>query len=210
MKPLNIIIAENLTIHRKNNLLSQSEVAFLLNYSDKSLSKWEQGHAIPSLDILMKLTKIYNVTLDDIVTDKDIVRIDERKEYEKLVKRQYNRLIISLLSISGVWIIATIVYSVLAMANVNNASLAFLWSLPITALMAYVFNLFWGKKSFSLFIISITLWMILAAFYLTLYFIKPMREIFFIGFPIQIALILANYVSKTILSHNNKKKDLNT
>ncbi len=207
MKTLNEIIAENLTIQRKNNLLTQSEVAFLLNYSDKSVSKWEQGHAVPTLEILMELTKIYNTSLDELVTDKDIKKIDERKEFENLVKKQYSRLVISLLSIALIWVIATIIYSVLAIADVPKGSLAYLWSAPITALTAFVFNFFWGKRTYSTLILSLLLWLTLTAFYITLHFIKPMRELFYIGVPIQIVIILTKHLSKTIFSHNKKTKE---
>ncbi len=207
MKTLNEIISENLIIHRKNNLLTQSEVAFLLNYSDKSISKWEQGHAVPTLEILMELTKIYNTSLDELVTDKDIKKIDERKEYENLVKKQYSRLVISLLSISLIWIIATIIYSVLAIADVPKGSLAYLWSAPISALSAFIFNYFWGKRSYSTLILSVLLWLTLVAFYITLHYIKPMRELFYIGLPIQIAIILAKNLSRTIFAHNKKTKE---
>lgn len=206
MKTLNDIISENLVIQRKNNLLTQSEVAFLLNYSDKSVSKWEQGHAIPTLEILMELTKIYNTTLDELVTDKDIKKIDERKEFENLVKKQYSRLIVSLLSISCVWIIATIIYSVLTMAGVSNGSLAYLWSVPITALMSFIFNFIWGKRSISTLIISVLLWLTLAAIYITLYVVEPMVQIFYIGIPIQVAIILTKYITKTVITNQTKRK----
>lgn len=206
MKTLNDIISENLIIQRKNNLLTQSEVAFLLNYSDKSVSKWEQGHAIPTLEILMELTKIYNTTLDELVTDKDIKKIDERKEFENLVKKQYSRLIVSLLSISCVWIIATIIYSVLTMAGVSNGSLAYLWSVPITALMSFIFNFIWGKRSISTLIISVLLWLTLASIYITLYVVEPMVQIFYIGIPIQVTIILTKYITKTVITNQTKRK----
>ena len=43
------IIASNLTKYRKNLGLTQLELAEKLNYSDKTLSKWERGESIPTL-----------------------------------------------------------------------------------------------------------------------------------------------------------------
>ncbi len=204
MKTLNEIISENLILHRKNNLLTQSEVAYLLNYSDKSVSKWEQGHSIPTLEVLMELSKIYNVTLDELVTDKDIKRIDERKELEKLVKKRYSRLIISLISITGIWIISTIIYSTLTMLNIPNASLAYLWSVPTTTLMAFLFNIIWGKRNMSFIILSLLLWLTISAIYITTYSYYPMKELFYIGVPIQVVIFLTRYIKESITQSRNK------
>ena len=48
------IIASNLTKYRKNLGLTQLELAEKLNYSDKTLSKWERGESIPDIVTLVK------------------------------------------------------------------------------------------------------------------------------------------------------------
>ena len=70
MENLNFVIAKNLTALRKNNKLTQLELAKLLNYSDKAVSKWENGESVPSIDVLHRISKIYNVSLDYIVGEK--------------------------------------------------------------------------------------------------------------------------------------------
>ena len=67
MENLNLIIAKNLTALRKKNKLTQIELAKLLSYSDKAISKWENGESVPSVDVLYRISKIYNVSLDFIV-----------------------------------------------------------------------------------------------------------------------------------------------
>ena len=49
MEKLNFIIAKNLSELRRKNKLTQLEVAEKLNYSDKAVSKWEQGEALPGI-----------------------------------------------------------------------------------------------------------------------------------------------------------------
>ena len=66
MENINIIIGKNLSNLRKQAKLTQMELAEKFNYSDKSISKWEAGDSMPSIEILNDLAKFYNVSLDYI------------------------------------------------------------------------------------------------------------------------------------------------
>ena len=67
---------------RKNKNLTQEDLAILLDISDKSVSKWENGSSKPSLDNLKKLSNIFDVTLDDLLeVDKDV----KKKKIVKIV-----------------------------------------------------------------------------------------------------------------------------
>ena len=48
MKDLKETVAEKLVYLRKENKMTQAELAEKLNYSDKSVSKWERGEALPT------------------------------------------------------------------------------------------------------------------------------------------------------------------
>ena len=61
------IIGKNITRLRKIANMTQLELAEKLNYSDKSVSKWEQGNGIPDVRILMQIAELFGVTLDDLV-----------------------------------------------------------------------------------------------------------------------------------------------
>lgn len=52
---------------RKGNNLTQRFVAYQLDVSDKSVSKWETGKARPDLEKLKKLSTLYNVPLEDLL-----------------------------------------------------------------------------------------------------------------------------------------------
>ena len=49
MSEVKQIIGANLTELRKKKHLTQAELASKLNYSDKAISKWEHGDAVPSI-----------------------------------------------------------------------------------------------------------------------------------------------------------------
>ena len=53
---------------RKQNKLSQSQLAKDLNISPSALGMYEQGRRMPSLDILVKLSAYFHVSLDYLIT----------------------------------------------------------------------------------------------------------------------------------------------
>ena len=54
---------------RKN--LSQGELADALDVSRQSISKWETGASVPELDKLIRLSEIFDVSLDELITGKE-------------------------------------------------------------------------------------------------------------------------------------------
>ena len=61
------IIAKNLIELRKLSHLTQAELAEKLNYSDKAVSKWERNESYPETENLIAISKLFNVSLDDLV-----------------------------------------------------------------------------------------------------------------------------------------------
>ena len=60
---LRMQIAENIAYYRKQNGDTQAELAEKLNYSDKSVSKWERGDGTPDIYILAKIAALYKITV---------------------------------------------------------------------------------------------------------------------------------------------------
>ena len=56
-------IGKRIAMLRKQNGWSQAELAAMLNVSDKSVSKWENG-GLPSVDLFPQLSKVFNVSID--------------------------------------------------------------------------------------------------------------------------------------------------
>ena len=203
---LNEIISKNLIELRKKNKLTQLELAEKLDFSNKSISKWESGEAIPNIEILMKLASLYNVNLDyfvnevhqedNISTAKDNENEPEKKVEKKRVSRYvYNRITITLLCVSVVWIVATYMF-VFAPHLMTPTYLPFLWAVPISFTMAIIFNSIWGRARDSFVYASFLLWTLLTCLYFTL----PVKfwQIFLLGVPLQIAIILlANLILNT-------------
>ena len=64
---------------RKKCNYTQQELAEKLYISDSVISKWERGESSPSLDLLIGIAEIYDMTLSELIGDDDTLR--EVKNY---------------------------------------------------------------------------------------------------------------------------------
>ncbi len=73
-----MILAEKITILRKQNGWSQEDLAEQLDVSRQSVSKWESGTSIPDLDKILKLSNLFGVSTDYLLKDdhEEIAHID--------------------------------------------------------------------------------------------------------------------------------------
>lgn len=58
-------LGEKIVEARKKKGLTQKELGALLHVSDKVISKWETGKALPDLDMFKELTKILDINVDE-------------------------------------------------------------------------------------------------------------------------------------------------
>ncbi|CAJ1185025.1 hypothetical protein CPR19088_GLDEOEPO_01818 [Companilactobacillus paralimentarius] len=61
-------LASNIVKYRKKNQLSQEQLAEALSISRQSISKWETGENLPSIDNLISLSGLLDISLDELIT----------------------------------------------------------------------------------------------------------------------------------------------
>lgn len=191
MKTLRQIVGENLTELRKNKKLTQFELAEQLNYSDKSISKWENGDNLPDLETLNELCNFYGVTLDylthPVEENKDKYVLNKDIEKKDLVNHIFITLFVNLV----VWFIATIVFVYALIKEIEGPYwLAFVYAVPLSCIITAVFTRVYFRKVRLLFFVSwsIFIWSLTACAFLTALpdIIWP---IFLVGVPAQGALV---------------------
>ena len=64
---MNLETAKRLLKYRKLHNLSQEKLAEQIGVSRQAVSKWERGEASPDTDNLIALSKLYNISLDELV-----------------------------------------------------------------------------------------------------------------------------------------------
>ena len=90
---MNSKFINNLKKIRKNNNLSQEQLAEILGISRQAISKWESGSAYPEMEKIIQLCEKFNVNIDDLL-HKDIEEIIS----EEQSKKNLNKYIESFLS----------------------------------------------------------------------------------------------------------------
>jgi transcriptional regulator with XRE-family HTH domain len=70
-------IGEYISTRRKNNQLTQKELADKLGVTDKAVSKWERGAGYPDISMLKPLSDILGVTVNELLEGEDCKNIQE-------------------------------------------------------------------------------------------------------------------------------------
>ena len=114
--------------------MTQSELADEFGYSDKAISKWENGDTLPDIETLYKLCQFYNVSLDFLVDENSF---ENKIQYVNRMNKTIviNNALIETLYCSFVWILAGIIYTYLFFISNINFWQIFVWSLPATSLV---------------------------------------------------------------------------
>ena len=198
MEELRKIIGNNLAELRKRKGLTQLELAEKFNYTDRAVSKWENGDTLPDIETLQKLCDFYGVTLDYLTHE------GSRKDKKEFVLDRHklvNRIAITILVSLSAVMFATVmfVYSLLAIEKgTQNYAYwpAFVWVVPVCCACTLICNrLFFNNKHASFVFSSVLVWSFLAGIYVTLSYYNSESwgtfwPLFLIGAPLQTALAI--------------------
>ena len=153
-------VAANLAAYRKLNNITQLELAEKLNYSDKSISKWERGDGLPDLYIMQRLAELYGVSISDFISD---------STPKKTHRKTRAHVLIPLLSVALVWLIAVTAFMMINwfVPALPHKWLVFIYALPISAIVLTVYSSLWWNQYFTLISVSTLIWTIPLCFVLT-------------------------------------------
>ena len=204
------IVAANLVRLRKENQLTQLQLAEQLHYSDKAVSKWERGESLPDLAVMKQLADYYGIRIDDFMRDpaapeeepaaeqpaepspeESVMQESGTDSSGAVLQRKHNRVIITGMAALLVWLVASMIFVVLdtVLPELKYTSFLFIYAAPITAVVALVFNSIWFNRRWNFVIISLLIWSVLGALFMTFYEYK-IWKLFLIGIPAQLIVVL--------------------
>ena len=196
-KDFNTIVGKNLLKLRKDKKLTQMEVAEKFNYSDKSISKWEKGESLPSVEVLCELADFYGITLNELTSENQPNQTNESKSSNKNKKNKTprmfsTRLMITLLSVGAVWLLATILFVVLKLCLDVNYYMSFMWAGVASCVVLIIFNSIWGRMRYLFPILTVLLWLLLVSLQLQILLPTGINiwPVYVLGIPLQILIIL--------------------
>ena len=100
---------------RKRENYTQEELAEKMDVTRQTISKWELGETSPNLDEAIKLSKIFKISLDELVgNDFENIIIDKISNTEYLAG-----MIIKILKTFGIILLVVIITSILVVATLK-------------------------------------------------------------------------------------------
>ena len=145
MDDLKVITASNIINLRTAKGMTQAELGELLNYSDKSVSKWERAEAVPDAYVLKNMSEIFGVSVDYLLSSHDSW---EKPESFKKAERNFHSSVITILVIFGIWTLAFLIY-IIGWLLEANWWLLFVYAVPVSLVTFLVLNSVWeqGKNN---------------------------------------------------------------
>lgn len=202
LNELKLISASNIIKLRTGAGLTQAELGARLNYSDKTISKWERGEAIPDAFVLTQLAAMFDVTVDYLLSSHDAweapIEEDEEEEEPDTVESNgtsYSVDVIMALVFVSIWTACIVAFVTLWLAVDIILWQIFAVTLPVSLLVLMILMCVFKKRK--------TLQYIIAAFvfsiFVTLYFLLPADtpwQLFLIGVPAVAIVFLACNIRK--------------
>ena len=202
MNDLKQTVAKNITALRTLNKLTQLELGNKLSYSDKAVSKWERGEAIPDAYVLLEMSKLFGVSVDYILKAHDE---NEGTPLPEPKKPPINRIVLALIAIVGVYTLATIAYVVLHLSGIE-LPMIYQYSFNVSAVLLVIFNSLWGKPKYNLITVSILVFSIILTVYLLFLTLSHnWWEILLLSIPAETIVVLCFMLRK----HKRKNNVIN-
>lgn len=129
--------AKNLIALRKSKNWNQAQLGEQIHYSYKNISKWENEESIPDIDVLTIIAETFNVKVDDLISEENII---------KKSHKNHNRLLVTLLSAFLPFILSLIVYVILHFVEVPKDYYSFMGGAIVSAITCIVLTSIWYKK----------------------------------------------------------------
>ena len=188
LSELKLISASNIIKLRTEAGLTQAELGEKLNYSDKTISKWERGEAIPDAYVLTQMAEIFGVTVDYLLSSHDAWESPEQQAARQ-EEAGYSVNMIIAISVLGVWTMALTIFVLLWLFGIILWE-TFIVALPVSILTYMVLICVFRRRRQLQFVIAA----FVLSLFILLYFTLPMQkpwQLFLIAIPAEIIVFLS-------------------
>ena len=192
MEELKDVFAGNLIRLRTGAGMTQAQLAEILNYSDKSISKWERAEGMPDLAVAKAIADHFGVTVDYLLTSHDAW--DGRP-----AKVTYSKRMIVGVCLVGIWTLAVLLFLIFFWTMGKTIWLVFLSAVPVSLITLLVLNGVWGKERYHLVVVSLLVLSLFGLMYyiMQLYMHAPSPwSLVFLWIPAQLVILLSFRIRK--------------
>lgn len=214
-REINERIAKNLIYYRKAAGLTQAELAEKINYSDKSVSKWESAGGVPDVYVLLQLAKLYGITVDDLVGTG--TRPQPKNGVERKKKERSHVFIMALAS-GIVWLVATCLFVILFLVDQSiPAWLSFIYAVVANAIVLIVYSGIWKYRWLNFLSVSTLIWTAILTICLTVQEVLALLNmqyvaiwnLFLLGIPLQVLETVWTFFRSLLKRVARKEKQKN-
>ena len=202
LNELKLVTASNIIKLRTQKGMTQAELGALLNYSDKTISKWERGEAIPDAYVLTQLSALFGVSVDFILSSHD--------KWEKPKENEVEQVSYSVERIIAIAVIGTLTAFLIAFVTLWLMDVVewrlFLFALS-AAILAYMIMICIFKRTRQL---QYVIALFVASLFVIVYFFLPTAnpwQLFLILIPAEAIVFLACNVKKRRRPHPKKQEN---
>ena len=189
LEELKLITASNIINLRTRAGLTQAELGAKLNYSDKTISKWERAEAIPDAFVLKQMGEIFGVTVDNLLSSHDEWKPIPTEEPETVeVSYSTNRIIA--ITVIGVWTLALTAFVALWLADLILWQV-FVVALPVSILVYMILICCFHRKRYLQYVIAAFVLSLFVTAYLLCYPRYNPWQVFLIAIPAEIIVFLS-------------------
>ena len=206
LKEFKEVVAQNIYYLRTKNHLTQYELGEKLNYSDKAISKWERAEGMPDAYIISKMSGLFGVTVDYMLTPHS----EQDKKVETRPIKKVKRIVSNIVS-AGILFIALFIFSIVAMVSDYKEFFwqIFIYAIPVVVVYRIIFNSVWFRAKNVFLLTSILLWSLIASIYVAIAN-WSLWIIFIIGLPLQVIVFLAFRIKITVRFSKKPKRQKET
>lgn len=79
---------EKIIYLRKQHGFTQEEIAKRLYVSRTAISKWESGRGLPSIDSLMAISALFNISMDELLSNEEIISLAHKDKQQTMLSNQ--------------------------------------------------------------------------------------------------------------------------
>lgn len=200
---------------RKEQKLTQAQLAEKLRITDRAVSKWETGKSMPDSSIMLELCAILNITVNELLSGEKLeahhpVQYEKRAEENLIVLKRkeeknilYNRLAAIIFSVTLSLGITVCLICDIATAHgltwslISAISMVFAWVVTVPGMLL-------GKKGLTVSLVSLSIFVIPYLYGLSCLLHVP--AIFTIGSIMAVIAVLFLWLVLAIFNHMGKTR----
>ena len=166
MEEFKLIVASNIIRLRTAANMTQAELGEKINYSDKTVSKWERAESVPDTYALKQIADIFGVTVDFMIqSHDDWTDYELQEENERTIISLHD--IITAITIAGEFLLAFLVYVIFWIMG-RHIWHIFVYSLPVVLVTWLVLNSIWHKGKRNGYIVALLVLSVFAVVYVAM------------------------------------------